>query len=642
MGLERRPRQKWLRGPVIASAAALMISLIVIGVILIRRSWQSDPLSAGKAAYQRGDYAAASQLARTRLQITNNDADALRLLARSALRLGDEPRAERIYKSLGDDGLGGEDFYLLGLDQHRRGDQAGAVNSWELGVTKDAGHTEMLAILAQSLGELDRFTPAMLVVKQLMNQPNEAARANLILGELYNMMNAPAQAAIALERGLDETGKSIERAEAARIRRLLAHCLLRAGRPAEARQTLEHIGSRQQQDDPETAWLLSRCDLQQGREPDASTQRLAQTYREEFPLVPEPAPYVGAAKCARCHRANFDLQQHSRHGRTFCTAQRISGLAFLPAKPVADPGNHEVTHAYRRVDDHVEVQTQVGDRVVRTIVDYAFGSGDRGLTPVGHDEKNHLFESRLSYYSHHGGWDVTSGQSVHPDDAVSYQGSLLNLDVVRRCILCHQTNPMAVLTQRGPEAADPAIGCEKCHGPGGNHVRVAEISPPPRDLAIARPSLARGEPVVQLCGQCHDPRKTETRLSPLLETAIRFQASSLTWSRCYVESARQLDCVTCHNPHRDAETFARPYERKCLECHSGKSSAAHSTVQASQPRFASPVVGNVCPVQPDSGCISCHMPKKASNIPHSLFTDHFIRVRRDGGPENLPDHGPSR
>ena len=233
---------------------------------------------------------------------------------------------------------------------------------------------------------------------------------------------------------------------------------------------------------------------------------------------------MGAAKCAKCHHTNFDSLEHSRHGRTFRTAGQIARLPFLPQGPVTDPGNPRVVHAYQRVQEHLEAETRISDRVVRTIVDYAFGSGDRGLTLVGHDEKNHFFESRLSYYSKHGGWDVTSGQSVHPDDPVSYQGSLLNLDVVRRCILCHQTNPMAILTHTGPEAADPAIGCEKCHGPGANHLRAVESSPPPRDLAIARPSLARGEPVLQLCGQCHDPRKTEAKLSPLLETAIRFQA----------------------------------------------------------------------------------------------------------------------
>ena len=279
-------------------------------------------------------------------------------------------------------------------------------------------------------------------------------------------------------------------------------------------------------------------------------------------------PTSARRRCAECHRAIYDSQQKSRHSRTFLRDKEIASLAFLPAQPVADPADSKVTHRYHKASDHVEVETRIDDRIVRTIVDYAFGSGDRGMTLVGHNERNHLFESRLSYYANAGGWDVTSGQSSHPDQSASFQGSLLNLDVVRRCILCHQTNPMAVLLRTGPEAADPAIGCERCHGPGGNHLLAVEASPQPKDLAIARPSMARGEPVITLCGQCHDPRKVPVDLSPMSETAIRFQASSLTWSRCYTESGRKLDCVTCHNPHRDADTNARHYEAKCLGCHS--------------------------------------------------------------------------
>lgn len=629
MGQAANPRRNRVQTRAIFLTAALMLCLLAVGAALIRRRRPVDPSVEGGAAYRRGDYAASSRIARAWLQAKNRDPDALRLLARSSLRQGDEARAESIYKSLGDDALGGEDFYLLGLGQHRRGDRAGAVDSWQRGASKDPAHSEMLAILARTLGDLDRFTPAMLVVRQLMSQAGETPRANLILGELYDMMSAPEQAAIALERGLSEIGDRIEPAEIARERRLLARCLLRTGRPAQARQALARLESIKPEDDAETRWLLSRCDLQEGKTPSASTAKLALAYREEFPLAPEPAPYAGAAQCAKCHRSNFESQRRSRHGRTFFTARQAADLPFLPQAAVTDPGSSRVVHSYHKVDGRLEVQTRIEDRLVRTIVDYAFGSGDRGLTLVGHDEKNHLFESRLSFYSGHGGWDVTSGQSAHPNDAVSYQGSLLNLDVVRRCILCHHTNPMSVLTQSGPEVSDPAIGCEKCHGPGGDHLRVVESSPPPFDLAIARPSLARGEPILRLCGQCHDPRNSETQVSPLQETAIRFQPLSLTWSRCYIESGQQLDCVTCHNPHRDAETAPGFYERRCLECHADAvARSARSGKTLGSPGDA-PIAAKECPINRESGCITCHMPKDRISIPHSDFTDHFIRVRRD-------------
>ena len=58
--------------------------------------------------------------------------------------------------------------------------------------------------------------------------------------------------------------------------------------------------------------------------------------------------------------------------------------------------------------------------------------------------------------------------------------------------------------------------------------------------------------------------------------SIRFQATTLTWSRCYAQSRGELDCVTCHDPHRDAETSASFYEVKCLDCH-GPTAASRCT-----------------------------------------------------------------
>ena len=97
----------------------------------------------------------------------------------------------------------------------------------------------MLAVLARSLGELDRFIPGVLVIKQLASQPGAAPRANLILGELYEMMNAPAQAATAFQRGLEKAGKLIEPGELTRKRKQLARCLLRLAKPGEAHRALE-------------------------------------------------------------------------------------------------------------------------------------------------------------------------------------------------------------------------------------------------------------------------------------------------------------------------------------------------------------------------------------------------------------------
>jgi hypothetical protein len=106
----------------------------------------------------------------------------------------------------------------------------------------------------------------------------------------------------------------------------------------------------------------------------------------------------------------------------------------------------------------------------------------------------------------------------------------------------------------------------------------------------------------------------------------RFPGSTLPWSRCYAESGGALHCVTCHDPHRDAETGSASYEAKCLSCHAPSSPAADPGDRKDVARGAS-----TCPVNPAGDCVRCHMPKVRYDQMHVDFTDHFIRVPKRRG-----------
>jgi hypothetical protein len=304
----------------------------------------------------------------------------------------------------------------------------------------------------------------------------------------------------------------------------------------------------------------------------------------------------------------------------------------LPGRPVADPANPTVTHSFGRRGggDHIEVRTQVGDHIFQTIIDYAFGSGDRGLTLVGHDPEDRSFEYRLSYYPGGVGWDVTTGQPERTDQPSLYQGTRITRDAVRRCLVCHTTHAQAILTGTGSESSDSAIGCERCHGPGSHHLKA--MAARETDLAIARPVLAMGPAIVGLCSQCHSPRDKNFTMSPGSLESVRFQGTTLTWSRCYSESRNMLDCVTCHDPHRNVESAPAWYDARCQECHGPSDSATgRSAGSVHRPSRSVPVAATSCPIQPARDCINCHMPKVKIPTAHTLFTDHFIRVHRDSG-----------
>ena len=130
-----------------------------------------------------------------------------------------------------------------------------------------------------------------------------------------------------------------------------------------------------------------------------------------------------------------------------------------------------------------------------------------------------------------------------------------------------------------------------------------------------------------MCAGCHSPRRgTVSQDDP---TAVRFQGTTLTWSRCFLESADKLDCITCHDPHRNAVTSLSHYEAKCLSCHSGAARPGVAQPRKAPTDLAETPRPAACPVNPSSGCIACHMPSVKNVVPHSSFTDHFIRVHRD-------------
>ena len=162
----------------------------------------------------------------------------------------------------------------------------------------------------------------------------------------------------------------------------------------------------------------------------------------------------------------------------------------------------------------------------------------------------------------------------------------------------------------GPEAADHGIGCERCHGPGQNHLDAIAASFP--DHAIVNSGTAPASSIVEHCADCHIVDVPgEVRAAPENPDFVRSPGATLTASRCYTDSAGGLSCLTCHDPHRDDRAPAAFYESRCLACHSPKT--------ASQ---------KACRINPAGRCLDCHMPRIPVPALHTSLTDHYIRVRR--------------
>lgn len=272
-----------------------------------------------------------------------DDKQALRLLARSSIRQNRDNLARKLYGQLGGvEAMEAEDYYLFGTFTSRLGDHDAARECWENSLHADPSHAGSLQELAHLHLSEGRYSDATELVSRLAKRPGWEARADLILGQIKLAQDDPAGAAVCLRRALmlDPTARE-DTEPPSFYHKLLARALLRTEQPAEAASQLRTVldsGS-----DPEASWLLSRAYLQSGslNEATAALER-GDSYRDEHSTVPEPAMFVGSARCARCHPSIHQTEQTSLHALTFQRAAALKALN-LPQVPISDPARESAT-----------------------------------------------------------------------------------------------------------------------------------------------------------------------------------------------------------------------------------------------------------------------------------------------------------
>ena len=110
---------------------------------------------------------------------------------------------------------------------------------------------------------------------------------------------------------------------------------------------------------------------------------------------------------------------------------------------------------------------------------------------------------------------------------------------------------------------------------------------------------------------------------------VRFQPYRLALSRCYDQGDPRISCLACHNPHKNDQPDPAFFDAKCLACHPSSVEKKPPAASPSRTRIA-----HACRVGKQL-CVSCHMPKYEIPGSHFRFTDHDIRVVREG--ESYPN-----
>lgn len=587
----------------LAIAAILLACASLVGLYVPLRP--KAPLEEGLAAYARGDWQGSAGSARLALESDKNNTEALRLLARASARQGRDDSAVAIYRRLGGKALEAEDLFLLGRGLLSKGQTEPALAA--LGAARDINpnHAETLDALGKHHASTNALLEALDLAERLASQDGWKARGLARVGALKLSLFDPEGAADALKHALslDLKGADFTQDEA---KTLLAKALLQQGKGAEALDWLKTAAKT----GPEVDWLLSRAFLQSKNLSAAENALKASgEFATSDPLRQDPSPYVGSARCAGCHPKEYRAEQSSAHALGLVRGKALLDLPW-PDATVADADNPRVSQTVIHEGASIQIQTKVNGELFSAVVDYALGSNHQGQTFVGREAGGSARELRLSRYPSAPFWAKTSEHPAIPPDAPGYLGRPVSEESLRKCLNCHATNFREVQKPAGrPEALDRGIGCERCHGPGGNHLLAVDLGF--NDLAIAQPKKAgQGAVTLPLCAQCHKAPGAAKLEDPGF---VRFQAPTFVLSRCYTESEGTFSCVSCHNPHTNVSRDTQAYVAKCLSCHSNVENRAKPS--------------KICPLNAKNDCLSCHMPKVANAVPRAVFTDHQIRIR---------------
>jgi hypothetical protein len=242
--------------------------------------------------------------------------------------------------------------------------------------------------------------------------------------------------------------------------------------------------------------------------------------------------------------------------------------------------------------------------------DIVIGSGKKGQTYLYYGDDGRLFQLPISYSTATDNWSNSPG--YYPDSI------RFNRHVTTNCLECHGTYAG---TAQGDESLVLksqiiyGIDCERCHGPGAEHVNYQTAHPEDHTAKyIVNPGSLPRQRRLDACALCHSGLRTEIRPAfsfRVGDTLSKFsgpglvpgtnadldvhgnQYGLLTASKCFIQS--QMDCSSCHNVHSKEPDNPKIFSQKCMACHD---QPAHNT--CSMP----PTPGLVL----SDNCIDCHMP----------------------------------
>lgn len=332
----------------------------------------------------------------------------------------------------------------------------------------------------------------------------------------------------------------------------------------------------------------------------------ARTPRPAQQPAAQARTYVGSLACRDCHAAIYARWSKTRMANVV-TDPKVHPEAVIPDFSKADPQI---------------VKFKLSD------VAFVYGSKwkQRYFTKVGND-----------YFPLGAQWDVANKvwKPYHvPDTGGDWWAAFYPSDNMKRptgplCDGCHSVN----YNIRTKTVTEWNVGCERCHGPGSEHVQN------PTTTNIANPAKLDYVHAVDTCIQCHSQGRApgnpiegkyydwpvgftqgvnsladywELEDHKLGETSFthfpdgtahknRMQGNDFVQSVMY---RRGITCFSCHDVHGTSNNadLIKPVGQLCLTCHGPQSpNGPHAASIEAHTHHAAGSAG--------SECVNCHMPK---------------------------------
>lgn len=329
----------------------------------------------------------------------------------------------------------------------------------------------------------------------------------------------------------------------------------------------------------------------------------------EPPWEPAQTDYVGIESCRQCHADRVQEFVSTDHFRTSrLPAADELGPHFAAGNNVYQTRNPDLRFEMSIEDGQPTITATRSQETLSREIGIVYGAGAADEVYLGWVDDG-LFELPVAYLHPLNQWANAPG---YLDGTLDF-----NRPIVPRCLECHTTyvahRPGSENEYHRPSAL-LGVSCERCHGPGRQHVEF-HLQHPDESTArhIVQPADLPRDRQIENCGQCHS--NTTKRRTPPFEfrpgdsLAQHFRTDLnrhpefdhtanhiryLRESKCFQQSD-SMTCTTCHDPHTAAGPHnAAAVEVSCLSCHQREDCGERVQL----------------PEALRDRCLDCHMPEK--------------------------------